>query len=249
LFSQIVMELKTDEKLTYKKASTLQGVLFENIDTEYASLMHQQDRHPYSQYLLSENDKEYWVVNTLTEEAYENIIKRLEDRNFNGFRIKKGDIDVSIANKRITIVEKQTLINELNTKDAERVFNLSLLTPMAFKQRGVYVSFPDLRLIYQSIMNKYSSISDNMVMMDEETLNQLVESSMITKFNIRSAIFPLEGVNITGAIGNIRIYIKGSDVLARYIRLLLKFSEFSGIGVKAGIGMGAVKIREEVIEK
>ncbi|SEG00701.1 CRISPR-associated protein, Cas6 family [Eubacterium ruminantium] len=249
MFSQIVMELKSDEKLTYKKASTLQGVLFENIDTEYASLMHQQDRHPYSQYLLSENDKEYWVVNALTEEAYENIIKRLEDRNFNCFRIKKGDIDVSIANKRITIVEKQTLINELNTKDAERVFNLSLLTPMAFKQRGVYVSFPDLRLIYQSIMNKYSSISDNMVMMDEETLNQLVENSMITKFNIRSAIFPLEGVNITGAIGNIRIYIKGSDVLARYIRLLLKFAEFSGIGVKSGIGMGAVRIREGVIEK
>lgn len=249
MFSQLIMELKTEEKLTYKKASTLQGVLFEHVDAEYATLLHQQNRHPYSQYLMSDNDKEYWVVNTLSEEAHEKIVQRLISPDFTEFVIKKGDIKVDIVDKKERIVRKEELLTELNGVKANRVFNLSFITPMSFKQRGSYISFPDLRLIYQSIMNKYSSISDNMVMIDEETLNQMVGDSLVTKYNLRSAAFPLEGINIVGALGTMRINVKGSDVLARYVRLLLRFAEFSGIGVKAGVGMGAVKVEMEVIRQ
>ena len=32
--------------------------------------------------------------------------------------------------------------------------------------------------------------------------------------------------------------------MSRYIRLLLKFGEYSGIGIKSSIGMGAVKLYE-----
>lgn len=36
-------------------------------------------------------------------------------------------------------------------------------------------------------------------------------------------------------------YIKGPETMARYVRMLAKFGEFSGVGIKTGMGMGAMK--------
>ena len=35
--------------------------------------------------------------------------------------------------------------------------------------------------------------------------------------------------------------MKGSETIARYIRLLFHFGEFSGVGIKTGMGMGAIR--------
>ena len=242
MFTQLKIELEYNEKLDYKKSSLLQGVLFENIDSEYASIMHQQNLHPYSQFFNIEDDKMYWYVNAIDEEAYEKIIEKLLKPEFSGFKIKKDNIDVNIVNKNIRTIYKKELSDEFYNKDADRVIEINLLTPMAFKQRGVYISYIDFRLIYQSLMNKYNSISEKILMLDEDALFDLYDKTLITKYNLRSVPFPLESIKINGAFGNIRINLRGSDVMSRYARFLLRFAEFSGIGVKTGMGMGAVKI-------
>ncbi len=112
------------------------------------------------------------------------------------------------------------LMEEFNSDNSSKTIDFKILTPMAFKKNGRYVVMPDVRLMFQSIMNRYSIASDSMDMIDEETLEQLSLNSAFTKFNVRSIVFPMEGVNIPGAVGNLRIKINGSVVMARYARLL-----------------------------
>lgn len=78
-------------------------------------------------------------------------------------------------------------------------------------------------------------------MEDKETLEELCNSSEIVKYRLQTIPFPLEKINVTGFVGKIGIKIKGSETIARYIRLLLRFGEYSGVGIKTGIGMGAIK--------
>ena len=157
----------------------------------------------------------YWCINTLNNEAYEKIILKLVD-DISEINLKRTNEIIKIQNKEIKTIEKKELITEFNNIDGESYINFSLLTPMAFKQRGRYVGYPDLRLIYQSIMNKYSAASQEMIMIDEDVLEQMVDNSNITKFFVKSKTFPLEGINIAGAVGNIRIKISGPDLMKRY---------------------------------
>lgn len=241
MLAQLRMELETEE-LNYKKSSNLQGVLYENIDPLFVEKMHSNKLNPFSQYLSEENGKSVWYINTLNIEAYNEIILRFLDGMFQGFQIKNGNLNVNIKNKQISITKKDDLLKEFYENDSDRNINIEILTPTSFKQNGKYVILPDLRLIYQSLMNKYSSSSENMDMFDEDTLNQLVSNSKITRYKLRSTSFPMEGVNIPGFLGNLSIGLSGTESIKRYIRLLFKFGQYSGIGVKTSIGMGAIKL-------
>lgn len=249
MFAKLKMEISSVEKISYNKASVFQGVLFERIDPEYADQLHTQNLHPYSQYIYKDEDKLYWVINTLDKESYDRIIQNLMEPEFTSFTIDKGDIGVKILNKTVQVLPKEDLLSELNNVSTERNVSFSIRTPMAFKQKGSYVCFPDLRLIFQNLMNRYSSVSANMVMMDEDTLFQMVDNCQVTRYNLRSVLFPLEGTTIPGAIGYLKIRIKGSQLMAGYARMLFRFAEFSGIGAKTGMGMGAIQLDGEVFDE
>ena len=116
-------------------------------------------------------------------------------------------------------------------------------------QSGVYVNYPDIRLLLQSLMNKYSAASGNLEMFDEETLKQLTECVSVPAYQLRSARFPLEGVKIPSFLGRMTLQVRGSGTMARYIRLLARFGEYSGAGIKTGMGMGALRMQEGFGEK
>ena len=118
---------------------------------------------------------------------------------------------------------------------------------MSFKSYGRYINYPDLRLIYQSLMNKYDSVLKEASMFDEDTLDMLVEGSEIVKYNLRSYLFPLQGVKIPSFFGSMTIKVTSTDTAAKFIRLLLEFGEYSGVGIKTGLGMGAIQIVRQTI--
>ena len=37
--------------------------------------------------------------------------------------------------------------------------------------------------------------------------------------------------------------IDGTDTMARYARLLARFGEYSGVGIKTAVGMGALRMK------
>lgn len=242
--SKLVLKLDA-EGLNYKKASDFQGVLFTQIDPEYSDYLHKEQLHPYSQYISFKDGACYWHIHTLSSEAQTHIIEPLVKPDFNHFRIKNGDIDVKIIDKSLSVVNYSRLLEDFYDKPAERNMNLEILTYTAFKQRGHYNITPDLRLIYQSLMMKYSAVAGNEIMIDEDTLEHLIQYSVVSKYRLRTGVFPVEGRTIPGFIGSLGIRFYGSETMMRYVRMLLKFGEYSGIGIKTGIGMGAMKIVEE----
>ena len=211
----------------------------ENISPEYAARLHGNQLNPYSQCITRENNSTIWTIKTLNEEAYENIIMPLSECT-DIFLRKKG-LSISVCNKRMHLKNDNELITEFYEKKCPKYLEIKFQTPTAFKSDGKYVIYPDLGLIYASLMRKYSAVSEVFDMFDEETLEALVEQSEIVRYRLQTVPFPLEKVQITGFTGSICIHIRGPETMARYLRMLFKFGEFAGVGIKTGMGMGAMK--------
>lgn len=247
MLAELTMKLKMEsgDRLGFYQASRLQGVLMSEIDTEYASVLHQQGLNPYSQCVLKSNDgSPEWHIRTLDKDAYENIILPMMRIDFNEFQLERRDKTqkIQILQKCVRTIEDKTLLEDFYSDDHNKEITIEFQSPTAFKVNGRYWTLPEPRLIFQSLMNKYSSSSENMDMFDEETLGQIVERCSIGKFWLKSASFPLESVWIPSFEGNMAIRVQGNATLARYVRLLCRFGEFSGVGIKTAMGMGAMKI-------
>lgn len=245
MLARLRMRLETDRAdFGYYQSSNLQGVLMEKMDSAYAEKLHEQGLKPYSQYVLGGERKE-WVVSTCSREAYEKIIAPLADPSFTEFLLDQKDMRLKITAKELKTESKQGLMEEFYADHCSRYCNLAFLTPTSFKSNGKYVIMPDARYIFQSLMNKYSASSADLEMFDEETLEHLVNGSYIVRYRLRSASFPLEGVKIPSFMGEICLKVNGTDTMARYVRLLARFGEYAGIGIKTAMGMGGLKIKEE----
>lgn len=249
MLAELRLELEVDDPaFGYYQSSNLQGVLMERIDADYAEQLHVQGLKPYSQYIRNGERKE-WIIKTLTKEAYQQIISPLLDHQFQEFDIEKKHIHIKICKKEIKVISYEQLMDEFYSNDCNRYLHLEFVTPTSFKSGGRYVIMPDMRYIYQSLMNKYSAVSMDMNMYDEETLQQLIESSHIIQYRLKSTSFPLEGVKIPSFKGEMCVKLSGTHTLANYVRLLARFGEFSGVGIKTAIGMGGIKIHDRHRDK
>lgn len=243
MLAELRMKLEADKpELGYFQSSNLQGVIMEHISTDYAQLLHGQGLKPYSQYILNGSEKE-WVVKTCTEEAYQEIILPLLENGFSGFVIEKKDMHIKIQEKTLNTIRKKELLDEFYSNEAGRFLNIEFLTPVSFKSDGRYVIMPEMRYIYRSLMNKYSAASSKVDMYDDDTLEELVNKSSIINYRLRSTFFPLEGVKIPSFKGELTVKIAGTNTMAAYARLLARFGEYSGVGIKTAMGMGAIKIK------
>ena len=242
MYAELKLELD-NETLDYKQSSNLQGVIMEHIEEEYAEILHQSNLKPYSQCVVKQDDKRIWYIRTLTQEAYKKMIIPLSQ--LNEFEIKNGQIHANIVRRNFESRAENELLKEFYEIPANRFLNLTFQTPTAFKSNGKYVFYPDIRMIYQSLMMKYTASSEEMDMIDEDTLEQLTQNSEIVRYHLRSMSFPLEGVNIPGFVGSIRLKIKGTDTMARYARMLMKYVQYSGVGIKTAMGMGAIRLMEQ----
>ncbi len=244
MLAELRMELEADSPdFGYFQSSNLQGVLMQQIDSSYASLLHEEGLKPYSQYVLGGSQKE-WRIKTLTAQAYQQIIHPLLDDSFQEFDIEKKQIHVKIRSRQVFVTPYQELLDEFYADGCDRTLQLEFLTPVSFKSGGRYVILPDLRYIYQSLMNKYSLVAADHPMYDEEKLRQLTACSSVKQYRLRSTFFPLEGVKIPSFLGEMRIRLHGTDTMAKYIRLLARFGEYSGVGIKTAIGMGGMQLKD-----
>lgn len=233
------------EEIDYRKSSLLQGVLMERIDARYVEFLHQQQMHPYSQFVCKTDKGTVWNIQTLNQEAYEQIIVPII-RGSNLFVLTHSGQNVSLLDKKLETMELSELVKGFYAGDVVRHAKLELLTPTAFKQNGHYVILPDVRLVCQNLMQRFSAISDTIDMIDKETLDQLAVNVFVTKHRIQSKMFPLEGHSLPGFCGNIVLRCNGSETMARYLQMLLAFGEFSGLGIKTAIGMGAIRLRRDM---
>lgn len=251
MLARLELFLESDSDISSYQSSNLQGIIMQNIDAGYAEKLHAGRLNPYSQYLFSEckdnkdNNKNIWVIQTFSKEAYQNIIEPLLDDKFSQFIIEKKNVNVSVLDKKISTKDKKKQIEEFYSGECNRYIDLEILSPISFRSNKRYINIPDLRLIFQSLMNKYSASSDAIEMFDEDTLEQLADNSVISRYSLHSCYFPLEGLKIPSFKGNMTIKMLGTETMTRYAKLLFEFGEYSGIGIKTAMGMGAIRLKNQ----
>ena len=241
MIRQLVTELKSTQ-LNRNMSSILQGIIMENVTTEYAEKAHVSVIRNYSQYIRQDKEgRWFWTISTLDDEAGKNIIDNIS--KLNEIELKSKEMVVPLENMQIFTTSFDELFEKhyYGDKKPSRYVDISFLTPTAFKSDGKYVNIPSVRLIVSSLMSKYDAISTETTLAGEDSLEKITEEIEINKYNLRSCQFQLEGTRIPAFFGNVVLYVRGNSNLASMINMLADFGSYSGIGIKSAIGMGAIK--------
>lgn len=239
---QIRLSLKSNGELNLQKSSLLHGVLMEMAsDSAYIDFLHKNKLHPFTQHLEIKNGNCAWVLSFLTEESFEKLYQA-KLTTCQSFILKHNNQPVEITEREIQILSLKDLNDLLYNAQTPSIYRVEFITPTAFKSQGAYVIFPNLRLIYQSIMAKYDASYSTETLKDGETLEELCKASSIIGYNLRTVPFSLEGARINGFCGTITLKLSKNRTLNNFINLLFTFASYSGVGIKTTLGMGACRI-------
>ncbi|TGY97287.1 CRISPR-associated endoribonuclease Cas6 [Petralouisia muris] len=246
MLANLKMELKTEENdfIPYQKAVILQGILMEQVREEYAAKLHVTGLHPYSQSITNLNGRNIWNICTANEEAFQEIMLPFQEERFSDFYMEDDKWKVSVVQKQLFKIEKKEFMEQYYFENSDRYIQVSFQTPTAFKSQGEYVCMPTLQLIYQSLMKKYDAASDDETVESGEVLEQLLEYSRIVQYQLRSSSYSVHGKRIPAFMGQMKIKVSGPQAMVNFLNLLFHFGEYTGIGIKTAMGMGAVKLIE-----
>lgn len=238
---EIQLQKREETKLDYNISSLFQGVLMEFVTDEYGEILHQTGLKPYAQYIEIKRECLVWNILIMTKEAKEQIVDRILSDDVSAIHIKHKDLSLPILCKKVKTITYDQLLDNEYFSNGSRLAEIQFISPTAFKSKGEYVFYPDLRLIFQSAMNKFDICCPSAAVGSEEVLEQLIENSKVVRYHLRSVHFHMEGVRIPAFLGTIHIRINGPQPLVNLVHLLLAFGEYSGIGIKCAMGMGGIK--------
>ena len=244
MLARVEIKIDCDEKLSVQMGALFHGALMEEISEDYASFLHRPELHPFAQHLERRDGEWYWIVNCMNREAAECIIDRaLEPMDC--IELKKLGYKVVLKEKKRSSISQRELMDQFYCSRASRYVKLHFVTPTAFKQNGKYLFYPDLRCIYQSLMNKYDASVSKESMVDEDTLEDLTANTEVLQYDLKSVKYQMGAVRIPSFIGKIKLRIKGTQTMADFGNLLFHFGTYSGVGIKSALGMGAFKMIDE----
>ena len=232
------------DEISYQMASTFHGALMDLLPEDYASELHLSKRHPYTQHIERQGEEWHWIVTALNEYTAQRMLRDVL-MQLNEFTIKKHALTIKILEKNYQELSDAELAHAFYYNKANQYITIHFLTPTAFKQNGRYINYPDIRLIFSSIMNKYDAAKPDEQIYDEETVEQLIEKVLLSRYDLHSASFCLEGVRIPSFIGKITLKMMGTQTMSNFASMLFDFGSYSGIGIKTTLGMGAIRIVEE----
>lgn len=216
----------------------------ELVDPEYAVFLHATPVNHFAQHIERIGADSKWIITTVTEEAKEQIILPLLEDSVDQVYLRHKEETVQITGKSLEILTEEELMRDYLLSEARKVLDLTFVTPASFKVDGQYQIYPTTRHILQSLIRKFDAVSESTRIYEEGLIDRMEPSLYITGYDLHSTSFPLEGVRIPSFKGKIRIRVKGPNQLAALIHMLLKYGEYSGLGMKCAMGMGAVKLAE-----
>lgn len=239
------LDVSDDDHFGVNRSSLLHGFLMNIVSPEFADSMHIAAIRPYSQNLIKDKGNIWtWQIKTLSEEAWENIWFELE--NVNEIFLKHCNSNIIILSKETEETSFEKLFEDAYFSDlSSKYIELEFVTPTAFKSNGRYVNYPDIRMFMSSLIRKYDFCSEKTSVYDERLMENLVNNTLIVKYNLRSTHFHLEGVKIPSFIGKITLKAGGHPNMVCMANMLAAFGQYSGVGIKNALGMGAIKIIEQ----
>lgn len=241
---KLKLKYKSEERLSYQITSVMHGILMGHIDREYGNEMHQNGLKPFTQTICDiKEDTFTWKICTLTEEAKIQIIDKLI--MVDEFYMKHRDLKLKVLERNYKELSYDTLLENYYFQAQNRNITIRFYSPTSFKSQGNYVFMPSVRLIFQSLIQKYDEFSCSTKVGSEETLEQIEKYVSIICYNLKSTKFSLEGIRVPAFIGMITFRVKGPQQLANLIKMLLIFGQYSSVGIKTALGMGQIKVEGE----
>ena len=221
-------------------AYRLYAFLLEQLSSEDACWLHEIGRGVVNQYLcFSKEDQRYlWTVNILSPEVASLLCPILE-------KIP----EIQIENQHFPIIERaffeigpEEFVKKGRQLTQSRA-SLRFLTPTAFRQSGRYTIFPQEKLIVQSLIAHWNEVFPEYPLNDEDAFQVLLSGVHIVDYQLRTSRFSLKGVKIPGFVGSCILDAKLPLPLLELWNTLLLFADYSGIGIKTGLGMGGVHVQ------
>ncbi|HHT63048.1 MAG: CRISPR-associated endoribonuclease Cas6 [Bacillota bacterium] len=245
MLEKIILKCRYKKELkgTYNWGSLLHGALLEMLPQETGEALHQGNLRPFSQYVVMGTQNELsWHIGLWDEEIAQSLTSVL--LHLKSIKIKHKDMNLEV----ISIEQSKESLPDFfarffTTLEVCRRYEISFLTPCTHKRNGKYVVFPEVDLIIKSLLQRYGGFIREFSLDDSEMTEQLVLNLDIVRYSLRSAVYYLEGVKITGFMGKITIQIRGPEQLARLAGALLSFGEYAGLGAKTALGMGGVSVK------
>lgn len=221
-------------------AVKLQGYLMGQISDDYAEFLHQQETNPYASFVIDRGDQQVWTVSLLTEQACEQLQEGL--LSLQHIQLDSYAELISIQKIEWRTLSVDQLMAIFNADGHIDRFSIRFLTPTTFKSSGDYLIFPTTRLIFQSLMQKYSRLYPDVSNFDPDLLDYLTEHSRITRYRLQTHYFSVHKNKIPAFRGSLTIKVTGASTLRAFAQMLFAFGEFSGVGAKTSMGMGGIEI-------
>jgi len=199
-------------------------------------------------YVFKQNENYVWEISILDDYLYKHVIVYLKKRLQATISLKSyKNTDFMVCNIHTSFKAVKEFAYEFYNKQASYKLDVSVLSPIAFKVKGDYHFIPDIRLILQSAMTKYQNLIEDSSEIDQEFLDELVKSVRLTNYQIKSSYYRVHQHLIPGFLGRLTLHLSCNQTLKNYIYMLLYFCEYSGVGIKTGMGMGKIQVtqREE----
>lgn len=247
MLAKLVLSLKadSDKKISMSMSSAFQGVLMEVVGSKTAAWLHENQINPYSQYIQYKDNNIWWNILTATKEAFEKVIKPFMEDDVSVINVKYSDMKFEIIGKKMEQISMKSFMKQQYFSDYGHFFTINFLSPTSFKSDGNYKNYPTIHWIFRSLMKKHDAICSDNEVYDDEVLALLEGKTFITQYNLRSTIFYLEGVKIPAFLGKITILVKSSQSLVNLVNYLLMLGEYTGVGIKSSIGMGAISVEHK----
>lgn len=223
----------------YSDAPRLYAWLLEQLPQPEAEWIHEREGTALSQHVRKEPDtgRLIWSLSILTKEANEAILPVLEQEMT--IELRPEILKASLS-RQDSFAAPLEFIQHTRQHPAERLAEVSLLSPLAFHQGGRYVIFPDEHLLLQSLVKKWNAAVPEYPLEDEDALKSLESGIMVRDYRLRTVRFALKGNKIPGCLGRLYLQSRLPEPLFEIWNLLLWYGTFCGAGIKTTLGMGAL---------
>lgn len=246
IISEYSMELSSTERIFPSLAYPIYGMLMEKVDKRHGDFLHEQSISPISQGLRIHpcRTKAQWRVNLFGEEGQDIFAEVLD--HLQEIQLNRGDRLLEITEKRpVFKITARELIDRAGEIPHDAPTTICFYTPTSFKSGGQYSIFPSAELILKNLIMQWNRYFTDYPLADEDMVHLMKDRLRIMKYQLRSEYFVIKGNKVPGFTGEITIGGRLPDPLVRIWKLLLCFSQYSGIGIKTSLGMGGVYIKKE----
>ena len=232
-----------------------QSILLTTLGNDLANALHEgpHSLRPYRSSVYQEHDSYIWELVALNEELAD-IIKNKSQELFTKHKLNSFNTDIDYSGE-LNIVETShdILFKEFYSStfiERNRV-TINFKTPTSIKTRGRYLHYPQEDMILFSLLKKWDEFSDSQKLYDPSLYESIIECFSIHSIkNLKSQFIPIDKGKVSGFIGTVDFKIKSpTRQINQLINLLLEYGNYSGIGIKTGMGMGNIEVNDFVQKK